>query len=90
MLLRSWELFSNNPRLYFLFCVLRNVLTMSTQFFVQLNSKKEHKKSPYVSWNWKLPHNITMPHGTAVIKQLRPEFKFTAKIKMAFSQMLAI
>ena len=28
--------------------------------------------------------------GTAVIRYLRPEFKFPAKIEMAFSQMLAI
>ena len=28
--------------------------------------------------------------STAVIRYLRPEFKFSAKIEMAFSQMLAI
>ena len=28
--------------------------------------------------------------GTAVTRQLRPEFKFSAKIEMAFSQILVI
>ena len=34
--------------------------------------------------------NFSHPSHTAVIRLLRPEFKFPAKIEMAFSQKLAI
>ena len=76
--------------LAFLTIILWNSFIPDFIFKFTLNTEPKRKKMNKKKWDEIIFEQIFLFSCTAVIRWIRLEFKFPAKIEMAFSQMLAI